>query len=66
MTEPSKVFSNARMFKCAERELKKRERVYPRLVDSERMTAAQATEEIAVMRAIVEHFEPLAAAERLI
>jgi hypothetical protein len=60
------ISTNAQMLKCAERELKMREHVYPRRVADKRMTQVQATLEIETMRAIVEHFEPLAAAERLI
>lgn len=35
-----------------EREIKMRERVYPRWVESGRMTKAKADEELAIMRAI--------------
>jgi hypothetical protein len=39
---------------CAQREVAQRQRVYPRLVASGRMTQAQADEEITIMQAIVE------------
>ena len=40
------------MAACAEREVRMRRRVYPRWVESGRMTAAQAEREIALMDAI--------------
>lgn len=38
---------------CAKREVRQRQRVYPRLVAAERMTEAQAARELAAMKAIV-------------
>lgn len=38
---------------AAEREVKQRERVYPRLIDAGRMSSAKAADEIEAMRAIV-------------
>jgi hypothetical protein len=38
---------------CIERELKMRRRVYPRWVENEKMTQAQADREIATMEAIL-------------
>lgn len=53
--------TNERLAACAERELKWRQRVYPNRVLTRRMSQAKADEEIAMMRAIVEHFRRLAA-----
>jgi hypothetical protein len=50
---------------CAEREVRFRERVYPRLVQQEKMTPIKAANEIAAMKAIVETLRPLAAREEL-
>lgn len=54
------------MAQAARRELKMRERVYPRWVEAKRMTQAKADEEISLMKSISEHFEKLAGGERLI
>lgn len=45
---------------AAEREVKQRERVYPRWVEAGRMTQAKADAEIAAMKAIVETLKGLA------
>lgn len=37
---------------CAEREVKKREQVYPRLIEANKLTRERAAEEIATMRGI--------------
>jgi hypothetical protein len=58
---PDALISAADKRRSAERELRFRERVYPRWVAEGRMTAAAATHEIAVMRAIAADY---AAAER--
>jgi hypothetical protein len=39
---------------AAEREVRQRERVYPRLIYAGKMSAAKAADEIAAMKAIVE------------
>lgn len=39
---------------CVEREIKMRERVYPRFVGQGKMTQAQAEREIDIMRAVLE------------
>lgn len=44
---------------CVEREIKMRERVYPRWVQSERMTQAQAARELLAMRAVLESLRAL-------
>lgn len=51
---------------CAERELKMRERVYPRWVANGKMTQAKADAEIAIMREIVADYARLAEGERLL
>lgn len=43
----------AALIACAERECKQRERVYPRLIASGRMSREKAREELRMMRAIV-------------
>lgn len=45
------------MLGCARRELAMRERVYPRWVQTGRMTQDESEREIATMAAIVRHFE---------
>lgn len=44
---------------AAEREVKQRRRVYPRLVESRRMTQQQADRETAIMEAIAEDYREL-------
>lgn len=51
---------------CAERELKYRQRVYPRLIDSGRLTPKRAEYEIAAMTAIVEDYRKICEGTRLI
>lgn len=51
---------------CAEREAAMRRRVYPRWVESGRMTQGKATAEIKMMEAIAAHFRRLAEKERLL
>lgn len=51
---------------AAQREVKMRERVYPRWVQQGKMTQAKADAELAAMRAICATLEPLAASERLL
>lgn len=45
-------FTAADKLRCAERELRQRRRVYPRLIQSGRMTEAEAARETACMEAI--------------
>ena len=47
----------ARMIECVEREIKQRKRVYVRLVAQGRMPQVTATEEIAVMQAVLENLK---------
>jgi hypothetical protein len=51
------------MLRCADRELKMRKRVYPRLVERERMTVTEADHEIRTMEQIVEHLQKLVDAQ---
>ena len=51
---------------CATRELKLRERVYPRRIEKRQMTPQLAAREIATMRAIVADYAERAAGERLL
>jgi hypothetical protein len=44
---------------AAEREVKQRERVYPRLIENRRMTKATAERETAIMRAIADDYREL-------
>jgi hypothetical protein len=60
------VYSAAEKKACAERELKMRERVYPRWVAGGKMTASKADTEIAIMREIVADYAKLAERERLL
>lgn len=50
-------YSAAEKFTCADRELKMRERVYPRWIEAKKMTAEKAAKEIAVMAAIAHDYE---------
>ncbi len=43
---------------CIERELKMRRKVYPRWVENQKMTQAQADREIAIMEAILADYPP--------
>lgn len=51
---------------CVQRELRQRARVYPRLVDSGRMTQAQADREMVRMRAVEATLVEAAAKEQLL
>jgi hypothetical protein len=55
--------THRQQLECAERELKMRERVYPRWVAQEKMNQEKADHEIACMRAIVATLKPLAEQE---
>lgn len=52
--------------KCAERELGFRQRVYDRLIEKGKMTKRQADREIELMVAIVNDYQAMAEAERLL
>lgn len=60
------TFSAMEKQACAERELKMRERVYPRWVENGRMTQAKADQEIAIMREIAAEYAEKAQGERLL
>jgi hypothetical protein len=49
-------FSNDELRECAERELRFRQRVYPRWIQEGRYTADKAMREIAMMETIMLHF----------
>jgi len=51
---------------CARREVKQRERVYARRVETRSMSTKEAEFQIACMREIADEYEQLAAKERLI
>lgn len=51
---------------AAERELKMRQRVYPRWIEAGRLTSEKAAHEIAVMEEIVADYRKLEQGERLI
>jgi hypothetical protein len=57
-------FTNAEKYKCAERELAMRYRVYERWVDAGKMKRATADREYALMEDIAAHFRELVEAER--
>jgi hypothetical protein len=69
VTEPVElhpVFSATELEACARRELSKRNYIYPRAVAIGKMRQVEATREIAMMRAIAEHYAELAKKERLL
>ena len=49
-------FTDAELAACAEREVRQRRRVYPRLIRKGSMTTAEADHETAMMKAIGQHF----------
>lgn len=51
---------------CVERELRQRARVYPRLIESGRMTPNKAREETTRMEAVLATLQKLAEGQRLI
>lgn len=59
-------FTNEQLRDCARRESAMRQRVYPRWIEQKRMTPDKAKAEIAMMETIADHFDKLAASERLI
>lgn len=59
-------FSNHDKLDCAKREVSKRKHVYTRLVSEGKLSQSKATREIRCMEAIVEDYENLAKADRLI
>ncbi|MGH1574315.1 hypothetical protein ACRAWG_31295 [Methylobacterium sp. P31] len=57
------AFTAADLADCAEREVRQRQRVYPRLVESSRMTQAVADRQTALMQAIARKLRAEADAE---
>jgi hypothetical protein len=55
------MFSYAELADCARRELSMRKWVYPNRVGARKMKQATADREMAMMQAIAEHFEKMAA-----
>ena len=51
---------------CAEREVRQRRRVYPRLIEAGRMTAQKAAREIELMEAIAADYRRQEEAARLL
>lgn len=62
----SDLYDAATLLQAILREVKYRERVYPRLVASGKMTADHALTQIAMMKAIASDYEKLAERERLL
>jgi hypothetical protein len=56
-------FTDDDLAACAQRELRQRRKVYPRLVRHGTMSGAAAEREIAMMEAIARHFEARVAAD---
>lgn len=52
--------------RCVEREIKMRESVYPRWVESKRLTQRKADEEMEAMRAVLATLQTIAEGQRLI
>lgn len=59
-------FTAAEKLAAAEREIKQRERVYPRLVEAGKMSAAQASFQTGIMHSIAEDYRVLAEKERML
>lgn len=59
-------FTNTDKYECAQREVRQRARVYPRLISTGRMSQEKADRETALMKAIAADYEKLALTERLI
>lgn len=58
--------NHVRQITCVNRELGKRRHVYPRLVQSQRITQAKADEEIAAMEAVLESVKLAEQAQELV
>lgn len=58
------TFTAADKLRCAEREVRQRRRVYPRLVAGDRMDQLDADREIACMEAIAADYRAQVAAEK--
>lgn len=60
------IYTPAELAKCAEREVKQREAVYPRRIANGHMTPELARKQIGMMKAIAERLRKEADAGRLI
>lgn len=60
------IITAADKLACVEREIKMRQRVYPRWIEDGRMSAGKAAHEIACMEAIADDYRKAAAGERLL
>ena len=60
------TFGILELVECARREITQRTRVYPRLVENGRMTQEKADRETAMMGAILDLLDSMAAGERLL
>jgi hypothetical protein len=60
------IITAADKLKCAERELKMRQSVYPRWIDAGKLSAGRAAHELAAMAAIVEDYRKQVEGERLL
>lgn len=54
---PPRTFTPRQKMFCARREVRQRQRVYPRLVDAGKMSRADADRELACMEAIAADYE---------
>ena len=59
-------FTAKQKMDAADREVKQRMRVYPRLIEAGKMTKEKAEYETDIMRAIAADYHPLALKERLL
>jgi hypothetical protein len=62
---PTAVIPLEHQLRCAQRELRLRRQVYPKLVDERRMTQKAADHEIALMQAIVHTLEEVLESQQL-
>ncbi|MGA7809658.1 hypothetical protein [Bradyrhizobium sp.] len=60
------MFTSEQKRKAVEREISYRKRVFPRLIDSGKMTRQMADEQIAIFVAILDDYAKAEASERLI
>jgi len=60
------IITTADKLACAVRELKMRQRVYPRWVEDKKMSEGKAAHELACIEAIVSDYHAAAEKERLI
>lgn len=59
-------FTNEEKLECIRREIKQRERVYPRLIENRKITKDFADRQMMLMRSIERDYEQQAAGERLL